>query len=143
MSTSNGGKLKEVVFRRGARIFSEGEPGDTTFIIAAGEVDIVKRGADGQENRLVRLTSGQIFGELALVLRKPRAASAVAATDTVCFAIDRDALNARLARCNPFINALFRVICGNLKSITSCGFKTQATDIETLAREGEAHDAPN
>jgi len=128
-------KLKEVAFARGQRIFQEGEPGDATYIVAAGQVDIVKRGEDGQEYPVVHLKPGNMFGELALVLRRPRAASAVAVTDCVCFELDREALNARLQRSSPFINALFRVICGNLKSITTGGFKTSNRDIETLAGE--------
>lgn len=134
-------KLKEVTYARGQKIFREGDLGDTTFIVAAGQVDIVKRAEDGSDQLIVRLHPGNMFGELALVLRRPRAASAIAATDCVCFALDREALNARLQRSSPFINALFRVICGNLKSITTGGFKATNRDIETLAGEDQEETA--
>jgi CRP-like cAMP-binding protein len=58
-------------------IFSEGENGDELYIIQSGSVKIVKI-VDDNEVLLAVLKVGDIFGEMALLESKPRAASAVA-----------------------------------------------------------------
>jgi CRP-like cAMP-binding protein len=58
-------------------IFSEGESGDELYIIKSGSVKIVKI-VDNNEVLLAVLKVGDIFGEMALLESKPRAASAVA-----------------------------------------------------------------
>lgn len=72
----------EVEFPAGRTIARQGEPGNGLFIIAAGSVDIVR---DGE--RLATLGTGEWFGELAVLARAPRVASAVAAEPTTCLAI--------------------------------------------------------
>ena len=58
-------------------IFQEGDPGDVMYVVQDGIVDICKQGANGP----IQLTSvgkGEIFGEIALVDKSPRTASATA-----------------------------------------------------------------
>jgi CRP-like cAMP-binding protein len=71
------------VFRdyvKDSMIFSEGEWGDELFIIQKGSVKITKIVNDN-EVLLAVLKPGDIFGEMALLESKPRAASAVAYED--------------------------------------------------------------
>jgi CRP-like cAMP-binding protein len=58
-------------------IFSEGERGDELYIIQTGSVKIAKI-VDNNEVLLAVLGSGDIFGEMALLESKPRAACAIA-----------------------------------------------------------------
>lgn len=70
-------------------IFSEGEPGDVMYVVHDGLVDIRKEGADNSF-RLTTLGKGELFGEVALVDRSPRTASAIAgAQGAMVLAIDR------------------------------------------------------
>jgi CRP-like cAMP-binding protein len=64
-------------YPRNALIFSEGEPGEELYIIQKGAVKITKV-ADNNEVLLAVLKTGDIFGEMALLESKPRAAGAVA-----------------------------------------------------------------
>jgi CRP-like cAMP-binding protein len=69
-------------------IFCEGEPGDQLFIIQKGSVKIVKI-TDNNEILLAVLKNGDIFGEMALLESKPRAAGAVAYEDCQLMAVNR------------------------------------------------------
>lgn len=68
-------------------IFSKGEPGDVMYIILSGRVRI----ADG-ERELAVLEQGDMFGEMALVSREPRSASAFAVERVSLLALGLDDL---------------------------------------------------
>ena len=69
-------------------LFVEGEPGDELFIIQKGSVKISKI-ASNNEVLLAVLKAGDIFGEMALLEGKPRAATAVAYEDCEVMVINR------------------------------------------------------
>jgi CRP-like cAMP-binding protein len=75
-------------YPKDSMIFSEGEPGEELYIIQKGSVKIAKI-VDNNEVLLAVLKTGDIFGEMALLEAKPRAASAVAYEDSVVFAVNR------------------------------------------------------
>jgi CRP/FNR family cyclic AMP-dependent transcriptional regulator len=62
--------------KKGKLIFKEGEPGNIAYAIKEGEVDIVLG-----ERVIDHVLPGGIIGEMALIDKRPRSASAVAATD--------------------------------------------------------------
>ena len=64
-----------VVFPAGQTIFVEGQPGDCLYAVVEGDVDITH---DGKLIRTVE--AGSIFGEMALIERGPRSATAIART---------------------------------------------------------------
>jgi CRP-like cAMP-binding protein len=63
-------------FPSGSVIFEEGDPGSRLYVIQSGQVRIVKR-TGGREVTLARLGPGEFFGEMALLERQPRSATAV------------------------------------------------------------------
>ena len=71
----------------GEILFRQGEPGDTLYVVADGEVDVIHEGPP--RNRVARLGPGAFFGEVALVTEQPRSATIAAATPTDLLAIDR------------------------------------------------------
>jgi CRP-like cAMP-binding protein len=64
-------------YPKDSMLFAEGETGKELFIIQKGSVKIV-RVVDNNEVLLAMLKAGDIFGEMALLDSKPRAAGAVA-----------------------------------------------------------------
>jgi CRP-like cAMP-binding protein len=73
---------------KNSMIFCEGESGDELYIIKKGSVKIVKI-VDNNEVLLAVLKTGDIFGEMALLESKPRAAGAVAYEDCQVMVVNR------------------------------------------------------
>jgi CRP-like cAMP-binding protein len=76
------------MYPKDSMIFSEGEPGEELFIIQQGSVKIAKI-VDNNEVLLAVLKTGDIFGEMALLESKPRAACAVAYEECHVMAVNR------------------------------------------------------
>jgi CRP-like cAMP-binding protein len=83
-------KADEMVrmYPKNSMIFCEGEPGEELFIIQKGSVKIAKV-VENNEVLLAVLKAGDIFGEMALLESKPRAAGAVAYEDCQLMAVNR------------------------------------------------------
>jgi CRP-like cAMP-binding protein len=95
----------------------QGEPGTETFVVARGVIDIVRTGESGSEI-IASLGPGAIFGEMAVVSRAPRAASALAAQPAQLLVISDHALTT-LAASDPTIarelgKFCYRRMIGNL-----------------------------
>jgi cAMP-dependent protein kinase regulator len=71
----------------GEVLFREGEPGDTLYIIAEGEVGVAREGPP--RRAVARLGAGAFFGEVALITDQARTATVEAITATQLLAIDR------------------------------------------------------
>ncbi|HSH40941.1 MAG TPA: cyclic nucleotide-binding domain-containing protein [Arenicellales bacterium] len=108
----------QLKFKAGETIFEEGEQGDAMYVIMDGRVRIVRRG--GREPVvLATLEPGAFFGEMAVVDRTPRTASAVAFTDSTVLAIDGSRLEALLEQ-RPDLGArMIRTLVRRLKFTTN------------------------
>jgi CRP/FNR family transcriptional regulator, cyclic AMP receptor protein len=73
-------------------LFQAGEPGESLFLVRAGEVELFIKDTTGQKIILDITRSGDFFGEIALLDAGPRTATAVALTPTELIALDRDDL---------------------------------------------------
>jgi CRP-like cAMP-binding protein len=66
---------REKLFRdckKGGYIFKEGDPGSALFVLLFGEVDLVKKGEGGKESIILKLKSGALFGEVAMLTGNKR-----------------------------------------------------------------------
>src|SRR5215472_1909703 len=70
-----------VRFKAGDNIFSFGDPGDSMYIVKAGEVAVTVKTKTGEEMPLETPTVGDFFGEISLLDEGPRTASAKAVSD--------------------------------------------------------------
>lgn len=96
-SSAFGAVLNALKLRRarpGETILAEGEPGQSFFVLARGEVRVTKHLATGGDVELATLHEGAIFGEMALVSAAPRSATVTALGDADLLEFDRDALAA-------------------------------------------------
>jgi len=75
-------------FRKGERIFFEGDNGSALFVVLRGNVQISKIGSQ-KKTVFAELGQGNFFGELALVHEVPRTASALATEDTLLVCLFR------------------------------------------------------
>jgi len=72
---------------KGTIIFNEGDPGIEMYIIHEGQVKIIKK-VRSFETTLADLGKGDFFGEMAILERGTRSATAIAATDLKLLALD-------------------------------------------------------
>jgi len=73
----------------GRTVFSQGDPGDSFFMIKSGSLRIFRR-TDGIETELSVLGPGDSFGEMALLTGAPRSASVAALTDTRLITLSKE-----------------------------------------------------
>jgi CRP-like cAMP-binding protein len=73
----------------GTTIFVKGDPGTALYAVCTGTVKVSITASDGREAMLSLLHPGEIFGEMALLDGRPRAADVVATTDCELMMIER------------------------------------------------------
>lgn len=111
-------KQNRIRFRQGDTIFMEGEQGDAMYVIVEGQVQIVRRGARAPVV-LATLQPGAFFGEMAVVDRSERTATAVAATDATLLAVGASELEVLLKQ-RPDVGAkMIRTLVRRLKYTTN------------------------
>uniref|UniRef100_A0A8C4EZW5 cAMP-dependent protein kinase type I-alpha regulatory subunit n=1 Tax=Dicentrarchus labrax TaxID=13489 RepID=A0A8C4EZW5_DICLA len=82
--------LETVQFLDGQKIVVQGEPGDEFFIILEGTAAVLQRRSEDEEFVEVgRLGPSDYFGEIALLMNRPRAATVVACGPLKCVKLDR------------------------------------------------------
>jgi uncharacterized membrane protein len=91
-------QLEEETFSAGATIFRKGEPGNSIYIVAAGEVEIYVEDTTGGRIIFETAKTGDFFGELSLLDGDPRSASARAVADTKMLKVDRQDLELLFSR---------------------------------------------
>ncbi len=84
--------MKQLAVRRGQTVFSEGEAGDSLYVLLQGKIKLSRSAADGRENMLAVLGPGEVFGELSLFDPGPRTATATAVVDSTLAHLENGAL---------------------------------------------------
>ncbi|HKQ70753.1 MAG TPA: serine/threonine-protein kinase [Polyangiaceae bacterium] len=79
-------------FAPGTIIIREGDPGDAAYMIVSGQCRAYRQVGEGQET-LATMTSGDVFGEMALLLDEPRAATVEAVDKVTVVVLDKNTLN--------------------------------------------------
>jgi small-conductance mechanosensitive channel/CRP-like cAMP-binding protein len=84
------GGTKKVAFAAGEHILRQGDPGDSLYIIASGDVQVsLADPAGGADQPVAMLKGGDFFGETSLMTGAPRSATCTALTDVVIYVVDR------------------------------------------------------
>jgi signal transduction histidine kinase len=110
----------ERVFAPDTVIFRDGDHGDTMMLVGSGLVQISKAGRQGHEEVLSLIEANDFFGELALLDREPRSASAIALKNTVIGEIDRSAFEFLMEKAPRVLPINFtRVTVERLRSTNS------------------------
>jgi type IV pilus assembly protein PilB len=120
-------RLKRRDFAPQQTIVKEGGPGDSMFLVHAGNVEVRRRDPNtGIDFLLTELPAGACFGEMALLTGKPRTASVIAVEPTTCGVLEHAAFE-ELLLSNPKIGlALSRVLAERLED------SNQSTGIEYI-----------
>ena len=99
------------LFLEGATMVKLGEPGDTFFVILAGNALVVR-----ETGRPLKLGPGDFFGELALIESAPRSADVIATDDVTALAIGHTAFKRLLRSEAAFTYAILRTVIGRLRN---------------------------
>jgi CRP-like cAMP-binding protein len=96
--------LSEATFRRvlgtlvlkrmpvGAPVIREGEPGNSFFFVASGQLRVFATDGLGRETELARLGENAVFGEMALLSAQPRSASVGCLSEVDLLEVGRQSL---------------------------------------------------
>lgn len=95
-------------------LFREGDEGDQMYLIKSGKIRIVKEMSKGEEKTLAVLEAGAFFGEMAVLDKRPRSASAIAETDTELIIVNRDVFLRKINE-NPFIKYVILTLTERLR----------------------------
>lgn len=102
----------------GRVIFKEGEQGDRMYIIQEGTVRITKA-MDNDDHVLAELTRGDFFGEMALVTRAERTASASAVDRVQLLAFDRAGFTSMIEKNAKIALNIIDKLCRRLQHANS------------------------
>ena len=102
-------------YEPGQAIFSEGEQGSEMFIIIEGEVEIRKRTSSSTAKTLITLKPGDVFGEMAIIERKPRSATAIATKASRMLVMNEPLFIATLGRSPDFARKMILVLSERLR----------------------------
>jgi CRP-like cAMP-binding protein len=122
---------KERTFEKGNHIFTEGDPGDSFFVLAKGRVKVFVSSVEGAEVVLVTLAPGDLFGELALLDHGDRSASAAALEPCTVISLERSILMEMLQSEPGIGDSLLRALGTALRRLTG-----QAADLVFLDLQG-------
>jgi len=100
----------------GQTIFREGDNGEHMYAVVTGEVEIV---TDGKV--LETVGEGGVFGEMALIDRNPRSASAIAKTDCSVVGVDEKRFQFLVQQTPFFAIQMMRILAGRLRRTTHEG----------------------
>lgn len=99
-------------FASGQSIFSQGDSGDTMYVVIAGEVDLLVNG-----QLVEKLESGGVLGEMALLEPAPRSATAVARTPCKLVPVNQQRFALLVQHKPDFALQIMRVMVGRLRQM--------------------------
>lgn len=118
-------------YRRGERIFHQGDPGDSTYVVVEGLIKVVVVSEHGDEMVLVTLREGDTFGELALIDGRPRSATAEATESSKILMVTRVTMLELFAEQPSLMDSMLRSLGSVIRRLTE-----QASDLVFLDLHG-------
>ncbi|HEY3507088.1 MAG TPA: Crp/Fnr family transcriptional regulator [Actinocatenispora sp.] len=107
--------LEIIEVRKGDIVFTEGEPGDSLYIVLSGKVKLGRRAADGRQNLIAIMGPSDMVGELSLFDPGPRTATGTAVTDLRLARLRKAALRPWLTNRPEIAEQLLRVLGRRLR----------------------------
>lgn len=96
-------------FAAGEQIFLEGDPPTAAFVIDSGRVEVYTE--DGDQHLVLNyLGPGDLLGEMAVIDREPRSASARAVGECVLTEIRDDQIQERIEQTDPVVRLLVQAL---------------------------------
>lgn len=106
-------------YQAGEPIFWEGDTPEWFYVIARGNVKVVKHSSQGKEFIIAFFGPGEMFGEVAVFEDKPYPASALAATDVTVLGVKGTDFSAFLAARPEVSLRIINILGGRLRDAQS------------------------
>ena len=95
-------------------IFRQGEKGDKAYLLLDGRVAI-----EINDKKVAEISEMEVFGEMSLILQKPRTASIKALKPTIVLPIDKKILEELLTQAPPVVSSLVKQLAYRLSQCDS------------------------
>ncbi len=129
------GQLRARTLERGDVLFRHGDPGDSVYVLAAGEVEVRVPGKDG-DHHLATIGPGTLIGEFALLADAHRTRTVVAQTEAELWELTRADFEAGVDACadwaTRFLLAVARELAGQMLAV----------DRQLVSLMEDGHDQP-
>ena len=99
------------IVRRREPVYSIGDPASHVYLLERGDIILSRLTPEGRELILETINAGGLFGEIELMLGRPRASQALAGTECVVYQLSRQALLNLEAEVPGFGQWLTRHMC--------------------------------
>lgn len=99
-------RMRMAAYEPGDTICEEGEPGDWMFIVASGEIAVLKTAEDGAHIQVATLCSGDLGGMMSLFEQEPRSATLRAREGGQLWVLDHDAFQQLLDTSHELAKAM-------------------------------------
>ncbi|MEL7233545.1 MAG: cyclic nucleotide-binding domain-containing protein, partial [Chloroflexota bacterium] len=119
---------EDVELEAGGRLFEQGDPGNTMYIIVRGQVRIMHGTVE-----IASLGEGEAIGEVALLDQKPRTAAAVAVTDVYLLSIDGDAFFGTISAHVEINRAIMKLLASRVRNLLATEAERHNTAADNLS----------
>jgi hypothetical protein len=123
--------LQPVIYTPGDQVITAGEIGYEMYFISRGEVDVTN---DDGSITYATLTSGQFFGEIALLLSMPRTATVNARVYCDLYVLDKDTFDSILQRYPSFAKKIAQLADERRKEL---GYEKEEEELVAVVEEVE------
>jgi len=87
------GLTQQKKFATGEAVISQGDVGDSLFLLVEGAVDVLQKNQEGVEQKITELQAPDFFGEMSLIDKEYRSATIRAKSDTVMLCLTNENLH--------------------------------------------------
>lgn len=108
--------LPRQFFQAGENIIREGDVGDTAYMVVSGKCRAFRTTGDGKQETLAEMGAGDVFGEMALLLEEPRAASVEAIDPVTVLVLDKRTMQDGLGS-DGWTGALVRALASRFRDL--------------------------
>jgi CRP/FNR family transcriptional regulator, cyclic AMP receptor protein len=113
------GKGQVRSFTKGAVLYRRGDPGDSLMVVIKGRIKLTNTGRGGKEIALHYVGVGDIFGEIAALDGKERAADAIALEDSEVFVVSTRDLLATLTAHPRAMLEVVQELCAKVRAVAA------------------------
>lgn len=106
-------------FPAGSTLFNEGDEGNVVYLIESGVVQVLKKFQTDRVVLLEELKEGDFLGELALIDRQGRSATAKASTRVTGWSFDDTVLDALLAKGKDVVVPFLRTLSSRMRHVNT------------------------